>query len=37
TIFYEYMIETAKLAQEKGLKNIYVTSGYINPEPLREL
>jgi len=37
TIFYEYMIETAKLAREKGLKNIYVTSGYINPEPLREL
>lgn len=37
TIFYEYMIETAKLAREKGLKNVYVTSGYINPEPLREL
>jgi pyruvate formate lyase activating enzyme len=37
TIFYEYMIETAKLAHQKGLKNIYVTSGYINPEPLREL
>ena len=31
------MIETAKLAHQKGLKNIYVTSGYINPEPLREL
>lgn len=37
TIFYEYMIETAKLAHQKGLKNVYVTSGYINPEPLREL
>jgi len=37
TIFYEYMIETAKLAHQKGLKNIYVTSGYINPKPLREL
>lgn len=37
TIFYEYMLDTAKLAREKGLKNIWVTSGYINPAPLREL
>jgi pyruvate formate lyase activating enzyme len=37
TAFYEYMIETAKLAKEKGLKNLVVTAGYINPEPLKEL
>lgn len=36
-IFYEYMIDTAKLAQQKGIKNIFVTSGYINLEPLSEL
>lgn len=37
TVFYEFMIDTAKIAREKGLKNVVVTSGYINPEPLREL
>jgi AmmeMemoRadiSam system radical SAM enzyme/AmmeMemoRadiSam system protein B/AmmeMemoRadiSam system protein A len=36
-IFYEMVLETAKLAKEKGLKNILVTNGYINPEPLKEL
>jgi AmmeMemoRadiSam system radical SAM enzyme/AmmeMemoRadiSam system protein B/AmmeMemoRadiSam system protein A len=37
TIFYEYMLETAKLAHEAGLKNIIVSNGYINQEPLLEL
>jgi pyruvate formate lyase activating enzyme len=37
TIFYEYMLETAKLAHEKGLKNIIVSNGYINKKPLLEL
>lgn len=37
TIFYEYVIETAKLARKKGIKNIMVTNGYINKEPLQEL
>jgi pyruvate formate lyase activating enzyme len=37
TIFYEYVLETAKLARKKGIKNIMVTNGYINPEPLKEL
>jgi len=36
-VFYEYMLETAKLARQKGLKNVVITAGYINPEPLREL
>ena len=27
-VFFEYTYDTAKLAHEKGLKNIYVTSGY---------
>ena len=37
TIFYEYMLETAKLAKEQGIKNIMHSNGYINPEPLRQL
>ena len=37
TIFYEYMMETAKLARSKGLKNVVISAGYINPEPLKEL
>ncbi|MBL7155000.1 MAG: AmmeMemoRadiSam system radical SAM enzyme [Candidatus Portnoybacteria bacterium] len=36
-VFYEYILETAKLAREKGLKNVVVTAGYINEQPLREL
>ena len=36
-VFYEYMLDTAKLAHRRGLRNIWVTGGYINPEPLREL
>ena len=37
TIFYEYVLETAKLARKKGINNIMVTNGYINKEPLKEL
>ena len=36
-VFYEYMLDIAKLAKEKGLKTLVVSSGYINPEPLKEL
>jgi pyruvate formate lyase activating enzyme len=37
TIFYELAYDTAVLAREQGLKNIFVTSGYISEAPLREL
>ncbi len=37
TVFYEYMIETAKLAKKKNLKNVIVSNGYINEEPLKKL
>lgn len=37
TIFYEFMLETAKLANKKGLKNIIVSNGFINEAPLLEL
>lgn len=36
-IWYEYMYDTAQLAHERGLKNVVVTNGFINPEPLEEL
>jgi len=36
-IFYEYMLDTAKIAKRKGIKNIMVTAGYINKRPLVEL
>jgi len=36
-IWYEYVMDTAKLARKKGLKNVLVTNGYINENPLKEL
>ena len=36
-IWYEYVRDTAKLAHKNGLKNVLVTNGTINPEPLKEL
>jgi pyruvate formate lyase activating enzyme len=37
TTFYEYMFDTSKLSHEKGLKNLYISNGYINEKPLRDL
>jgi pyruvate formate lyase activating enzyme len=37
TIFYELAYDTAVLARGKGLKNIFVTNGFISEAPLREL
>jgi len=37
TIFYEYMLEIAKVAKKKGLKNVIVSNGFINEEPLKKL
>lgn len=34
TIFFELAYDTAKLAAEAGLKNIFVTNGYMTPEAL---
>ncbi len=36
TIFYEYVLDTAKLAKKKGIKNVIVSNGFINEEPLTE-
>jgi pyruvate formate lyase activating enzyme len=34
TVYYEFAYDTARLAKDKGIKNIMVTNGYINEEPL---
>ena len=36
-IFYEYAYDTSRAAREAGLKNVLVTAGYINEEPLRDI
>ena len=33
--FYEYTLDSAKLARQAGIKNVLVTAGYIHQEPLR--
>jgi len=35
--YYEYMVDTAKLAREAGLMNVLVSNGYINRNPLIRL
>ena len=35
--WWEYMSDIAVLAREKGLKNILVSAGFVEKEPLREL
>jgi pyruvate formate lyase activating enzyme len=36
-VFFEYMLECAKLAKSCGIKNMFHSAGYINPEPLKEI
>jgi len=35
-IFFEYAADTARIAHENGLLNVWVTAAYINPDPLKE-
>jgi pyruvate formate lyase activating enzyme len=37
SIWFEFVLDTAVLARGKGLKNVLVTNGFINREPLLEL
>jgi len=37
TVWFEYMIDTAQAVRAEGLKNVWVTCGYIQQEPLEEL
>jgi pyruvate formate lyase activating enzyme len=37
TTFYEYAYDTAKLAREQKIHNLWKSNGYINEKPLRQL
>lgn len=37
TVFYEFAYDTAMLARKAGLKNIFVTNGYISKEALAKI
>ncbi|MFH1860550.1 MAG: AmmeMemoRadiSam system radical SAM enzyme [bacterium] len=37
TVFFEYMLDIAIEAKKNGLKNVYHSNGFINPEPLKKL
>ncbi|MFO7761939.1 MAG: AmmeMemoRadiSam system radical SAM enzyme [Thermodesulfobacteriota bacterium] len=37
TIFFEYAFETAKLAKKAGLRNIFVTNGYMTSQALETI
>lgn len=36
-IFYEYMLDTAKLAKKKGVESVMISNGYIQEKPMAEL
>lgn len=35
TIYFEFAYDTAKAAHEKGIRNVFVTNGYMTPEALQ--
>jgi pyruvate formate lyase activating enzyme len=37
SIWYEFTLDSAKLAKKQGLYTVYVTNGYISEGPLREI
>lgn len=36
-IWYEFVLDTARLARKEKLENVLVTNGYVNMEPLEEM
>ena len=36
-IWYEYVRDVGRIMHERGLLNVFITNGYVNTEPLREL
>jgi len=36
-IWFEYVRDAGKIFHERGLVNVFVSNGYINPEPLKEI
>ncbi|MEM3264821.1 MAG: AmmeMemoRadiSam system radical SAM enzyme [Thermoplasmata archaeon] len=37
SIWFEYTLDTSKISKKDGMYNVYVTNGYINEDPLREI
>jgi pyruvate formate lyase activating enzyme len=37
TLYYEWVLETAKLCKKEGIKTVLVTNGYLNPNPAEML
>ena len=37
TTYFEYMYDTARIARNKGIKNVWVSNGFINKKPLEDL
>jgi len=37
TVYYEFMLDTARASRARGLRNVMVSGGYINVEPLLAL
>ena len=37
TIFYEFALDCARLAHDRGLKNVFVSNGYLTPEAARHI
>jgi pyruvate formate lyase activating enzyme len=37
TVFYEYMYDCAVAGRKRGLRNVMISNGYINPKPMRKL
>ncbi len=36
-VFFEYMYDTSQEARKKGIRNVVITGGHINPEPIEDL
>ena len=34
TVFFEFALETARIAHQQGIKNVFVTNGFMTPEAL---
>lgn len=37
TIFFEFAMDCARLARERGIKNVFVSNGYASPEAVTEI
>jgi pyruvate formate lyase activating enzyme len=35
TVYYEFALDTMKLAKKQGLFNVWVSNGYTNPQPIK--